>query len=99
MLPITRTARARRAALCQHMPPAISHPKYTSRASNRRLHTKPPNYSSLEAAPAAVQVRHESGRGMRAIDDIMARRARAGKLVAGIAAASDSDMFKGSVSV
>jgi hypothetical protein len=36
---------------------------------------------------------------MRAIDDIMARRARAGKLVAGIAAASDSDMFKGSVSV
>lgn len=36
---------------------------------------------------------------MRAIDDIMARRAQAGKLVAGIAAASDSDMFKSSVSV
>lgn len=32
------------------------------------------------------------------IDEILARRARTGKLVAGVAAASDSDMFKGDVS-
>ena len=32
------------------------------------------------------------------IQAILARRAKAGKLVAGVAAASDSDMFKGPVS-
>ena len=32
------------------------------------------------------------------IDEILARRAKAGKLVAGVAAASDSDMWKGPVS-
>lgn len=36
--------------------------------------------------------------GASVIDEIKARRAKAGKLVAGVAAASDSDMFKGSVS-
>lgn len=36
--------------------------------------------------------------GATVIDEIKARRAKAGKLVAGVAAASDSDMFKGSVS-
>lgn len=36
--------------------------------------------------------------GSSIIQEILARRATAGKLIAGIAAASDSDMFKGSVS-
>ncbi|KAI6785848.1 Aromatic amino acid aminotransferase-like protein [Emericellopsis cladophorae] len=49
-----------------------------------------------EAAPAAALAHHEKRGGLKVIDDILARRAKAGKLVAGIAAASNSDMFKGS---
>ncbi|KAI9171981.1 Aromatic amino acid aminotransferase [Paramyrothecium foliicola] len=45
-------------------------------------------------AAAALPARHEKEQRPSAIDKIMARRAQAGKLVAGTAAASDSDMFK-----
>ena len=69
----------------------------TTCASRAHFHNKKPQLASAEAAPAAKPARHETGSGMRAIDGIAARRAKAGKLVAGIAAASDSDMFKGSV--
>jgi hypothetical protein len=52
-----------------------------------------------EEAHAAVPAHHETRGGMKAIDEILARRAQAGKLVAGVAAASSSDMFKGPVSL
>lgn len=55
--------------------------------------------ANTEAAPAAKQAHFEgSDDSTPGIYEIAARRAKAGKLVAGIAAASDSDMFKGSVS-
>lgn len=100
MLPITHGSRAAQAR-------AAARPLLTlspsSSCSRRRtaspFHTKAsPRLSSAEAAPAARPAKHESDRGARAIDGIAARRVKAGKLVAGIAAASDSDMFKGSVS-
>lgn len=101
MLPITRASRVQAITVW----PLVSSATYApwGRPSYRpcrksRLHTKSADCSSAEAAPAAKQAHHESRGGMRAIDAIMARRAQAGKLVAGIAAASDSDMFKGSVS-
>jgi len=53
--------------------------------------------TNTEAAPAAKQAHFEGGNdGTPGISEIVARRAKAGRLVAGIAAASDSDMFKGS---
>lgn len=55
--------------------------------------------TNAEAAPAAKQAHFErADDSTPGINEIMARRAKAGKLVAGIAAASDSDMFKGPVS-
>lgn len=54
--------------------------------------------TNAEAAPAAPEARHDHKQRPSAVGDVLARRARAGKLVAGIAAASDSDMFKGPVS-
>ena len=94
MLPITKVSRVRAVAAC----PLASSVAYAP-CRKSRLHSKSASLSSAEAAPAAKQAHHESRRGMRAIDGIMARRAQAGKLVAGIAAASDSDMFKDSVSI
>ncbi|PHH78284.1 hypothetical protein CDD82_3140 [Ophiocordyceps australis] len=49
--------------------------------------------SSTEAAPASVCAKEKTRSS--AIGQVLSRRARAGKLVAGVAAASDSDMFKG----
>lgn len=49
-----------------------------------------------EAALVAQPAAHVKG---SVVDAINVRRAKAGKLVAGIAAASSSDMFKGSVSL
>lgn len=47
--------------------------------------------------PAAKQATFDKSRSPSIVDEITIRRAKAGKLVAGVAAASDSDMFKGSV--
>jgi len=77
-----RRAAAQTAALCQA----------------RRIHNKSHGLFNAEAAPVARDARLDKGQRTSAVDDILARRAKAGKLVAGIAAASDSDMFKGSVS-
>ncbi|PHH73296.1 hypothetical protein CDD80_3914 [Ophiocordyceps camponoti-rufipedis] len=52
--------------------------------------------SNPEAAPAASPARLERKQKSAAMDDVLARRLRAGRLVAGVAAASHSDMFKGS---
>ncbi|KAK5987626.1 Aromatic amino acid aminotransferase C56E4.03 [Cladobotryum mycophilum] len=62
--------------------------------TSRWLHTKP-SLNSAGAAPAAQPAHHETTHSPSVISEIAARRAKAGKLVAGIAAASDSDMFKG----
>lgn len=73
---------------------ATAHQTAGRRAS---IHTKPPSLSSAEAAPVSEAARHEGHGGSQAIANIAARRAKAGKLVAGVAAAAHSDMFKGSV--
>jgi aromatic amino acid aminotransferase I len=52
---------------------------------------------SSDAVPSGKSAHYEGGRGRNMIDEITERRVKAGKLVAGIAAASDSDMFKGPV--
>lgn len=65
----------------------------------RSIHATTSRMTNTEAAPAAKQAHFEGGNdGTPGISEIVARRAKAGRLVAGIAAASDSDMFKGSVS-
>lgn len=64
---------------------------------HRTLHGNANRLNSAEAAPAARPARYESEPKPSALDDIAARRAKAGKLIAGVAAASNSDMFKGSV--
>ncbi|KAH7136550.1 pyridoxal phosphate-dependent transferase [Dactylonectria macrodidyma] len=53
----------------------------------RMFHTKSPLFSAAQS---------DKSRGVSAIKEIMTRRAKAGKLVAGVAAGSNSDMFKGS---
>lgn len=70
--------------------------------SGRLLHTKSKDASEalgmrakLPDAETATPLR-KSPTGVT-INDILERRAKAGKLVAGTAAASDSDMFKGPV--
>lgn len=61
------------------------------------FHTKS-HCSSIAAVPATEPARFDKGQRPSAIDEVLARRAKSGKLVAGVAAASDSDMFKGPVS-
>ncbi|ENH60581.1 aromatic amino acid aminotransferase I [Fusarium oxysporum f. sp. raphani 54005] len=61
----------------------------------RSLHTTSRCLSSAEAAPAARPAHYDTSQQLSAIDAVKERRLKAGKLVAGVAAASDSDMFKG----
>lgn len=65
----------------------------------RSLHTTSRCLSSAEAAPAARPAHYDTSQQLSAIDAVKERRLKAGKLVAGVAAASDSDMFKGPVSL
>lgn len=51
----------------------------------------------LEAIPSSRPAHFDKAHKLSAIDEVKARRVKAGKLVAGVAAASDSDMFKGPV--
>ncbi|KAM6538771.1 Aromatic/aminoadipate aminotransferase 1 [Fusarium falciforme] len=62
---------------------------------SRLFHAKSQHLLSAEAAPAARPAHYDNSQQLSAIDEVKARRAKAGKLVAGVAAASDSDMFKG----
>lgn len=93
MQPITKAARLRALSISRHGAVTIS-----SRAA-RSLHSRPGHLNSAEAAAAEQPATHEVDYSPSVLRDIAARRAKAGKLVAGIAAASDSDMFKGSVCV
>ncbi|KAM4059411.1 aminotransferase class I and II domain-containing protein [Hirsutella rhossiliensis] len=86
MLPVSHAV-ARR--LRTHRGPASLCQARLARDNPRR------GLNNTEAAPAARQAHHDDHQRSSAIGDVLARRARAGKLVAGIAAASDSDMFKG----
>lgn len=92
MLPITRTARLRALIATRHSVASISC------RTARSLHTRS-SLNSAEAAATAQPATHEVDYAPSLLGEIAARRAKAGKLVAGIAAASDSDMFKGPVSV
>jgi aromatic amino acid aminotransferase I len=93
MLPITKAARLRALMISRHGAATIS-----ARAV-RSLHSRSSHLNSAEAAAAAPPATHEVDYAPSVLRDIAARRAKAGKLVAGIAAASDSDMFKGPVRV
>jgi len=64
----------------------------------RLLHNSSKQLSSTETAPAARPAHYDTSQQLSAIDAVKERRLKAGKLVAGVAAASDSDMFKGPVS-
>ncbi|EHK16414.1 uncharacterized protein TRIVIDRAFT_40829 [Trichoderma virens Gv29-8] len=61
----------------------------------RPLHSRSSHLYSAEAAATAQPATHQVDYAPSLLGEIAARRAKAGKLVAGIAAASDSDMFKG----
>lgn len=63
----------------------------------RPFHTKPGAQSAGEAAPVQKNATFEKQHVPSPFDSIRERRAKAGKLVAGVAAASDSDMFKAPV--
>lgn len=65
---------------------------------NRMIHSSSKHLSSTEAAPAARPAHYDTSQKLSAIDAVKERRLKAGKLVAGVAAASDSDIFKGPVS-
>jgi hypothetical protein len=84
MLPITKAARLRAFSVSRNGAAMIS-----SRTA-RSLHSRP-SHNSAEAAAAAQPATHEVEYSPSVLRDIAARRAKAGKLVAGIAAASDSD--------
>ncbi|KAM0379737.1 hypothetical protein ACHAPK_000313 [Fusarium culmorum] len=62
---------------------------------SRTIHSSSKHLSSTEAAPAARPAHYDTSQKLSAIDAVKERRLKAGKLVAGVAAASDSDMFKG----
>ncbi|CAI6099932.1 unnamed protein product [Clonostachys chloroleuca] len=66
-----------------------------SHLSSRHVQCVHSKALSSDAIPSGKSAHYEGGRGRNMIDEITERRAKAGKLVAGIAAASDSDMFKG----
>ncbi|KAL7927410.1 pyridoxal phosphate-dependent transferase [Trichoderma austrokoningii] len=89
MLPITKAARLRALSVSRNAAALIS------LRTARSLHSRP-SHNSAEAAAVAQPATHEVEYSPSVLRDIAARRAKAGKLVAGIAAASDSDMFKGS---
>lgn len=69
--------------------------------NNRQFHTKNQDLSEDIATPAelpdAEPVPPRHARQSTSLADILERRAKAGKLVAGTAAYSDSDMFKAPV--
>ncbi|KAL6791591.1 pyridoxal phosphate-dependent transferase [Trichoderma sp. SZMC 28012] len=88
MLPITKAARLRALIATRHSVASISY------RTARSLHTRS-SLNSAEAAATAQPATHEVDYAPSLLSEIAARRAKAGKLVAGIAAASDSDMFKG----
>lgn len=64
----------------------------------RSIHSKSADRSSAEAIPVAHSAHYENAPKPSAIEEIAMRRIKAGKLVAGVAAASNGDMFKGDVS-
>ncbi|KAH0498760.1 hypothetical protein TgHK011_005998 [Trichoderma gracile] len=90
MLPVARAARLRALVVSRHGTAAA-----TSLRTARSLHSRSSHLNSAEAAATAQPATHEAEYAPSLLSEIAARRAKAGKLVAGIAAASDSDMFKG----
>lgn len=78
------------------MPVATPH----TAMGDQHHHQSQPHQNGVNGHNAAVANGTKNGvtSGSSIIDEILARRAKAGKLVAGVAAASDSDMWKGPVS-
>lgn len=61
------------------------------------FHSKRGDRSVAEAVPAESEAVFEKRQKPSPFDGVRERRAKAGKLIAGVAAASDSDMFKAPV--
>ncbi|KAL7942336.1 pyridoxal phosphate-dependent transferase [Trichoderma barbatum] len=89
MLPLTKAARLRALVVSRHGIASIS-----SRTA-RSLHSRSSHLNSAEAVATAQPATHQAEYAPSLLTEIAARRAKAGKLIAGVAAASDSDMFKG----
>ncbi|OHE99547.1 aromatic amino acid aminotransferase [Colletotrichum orchidophilum] len=62
--------------------------------SQRLFHSKSSDRSVADAVPVERKATFEKRQQPSPFDGVRARRAKAGKLIAGVAAASDSDMFK-----
>ena len=90
MPPLARVVRLQQGAQ-QRIAKTLLCPRRCIHANTARL--------SAEAAPTSRPAHYDkTRRGSSVIDEILLRRAKAGRLVAGVAAPSDSDMFKGDVS-
>ncbi|KXH43371.1 aromatic amino acid aminotransferase [Colletotrichum nymphaeae SA-01] len=63
-------------------------------ASQRPFHSKSSDRSVADAVPVERKATFEKRQQPSPFDGVRERRAKAGKLIAGVAAASDSDMFK-----
>lgn len=66
-------------------------------ASQRPFHSKSSDRSVADAVPVERKATFEKRQQPSPFDGVRERRAKAGKLIAGVAAASDSDMFKAPV--
>lgn len=75
------------------IPPCPSFTVHGNQSSGQHLAPK----SDHVPVPEAPQIRPGKRPIASAIDAVLDRRAQAGRLIAGVAAASDSDMFKGPV--
>ncbi|EFQ26531.1 aromatic amino acid aminotransferase [Colletotrichum graminicola] len=62
--------------------------------AQRAFHSKSSDRSVADAAPIERKATFEKRQEPSPFDGVRERRAKAGKLIAGVAAASDSDMFK-----
>lgn len=105
-MPRGAALRAARAVAPRSVPSPTAHTRAVHLAApggQRLLHssTRRPHEVLGAAAklPEADPIPVKKPRDVVTIQDILARRAKAGKLVAGTAAYSDSDMFKAPVSL
>jgi hypothetical protein len=78
-------------------PLAALGPARTTPNPRRSFHSKSAVQSTAEAAPQQQDASFEKQSSPSPFDAINARRAKAGRLLAGVAAASDADMFKAPV--
>ncbi|KAF9879802.1 aromatic amino acid aminotransferase [Colletotrichum karsti] len=72
----------------------VTHTTTSTPSSQRHFNSKSADRSVADAVPIERQATFEKRQQPSPFDGVRERRAKAGKLIAGVAAASDSDMFK-----